>query len=162
MMYRCLLWPTSSVQTRWWIYTTLLCSLFWFCCDVFSPDSVRKVVRLWPLAEWVFMLSLLWPGDTVTWSLRCLQGDGADGEDRLSCVRAFFLLNCLVWLRGGNTWAGLVLVGCESTGRLRRLSQEGHTITSSFSGPVRSVCGISPDAVQKSRILESHTLLSSN
>lgn len=76
---------------------------------------------------------------------------GESGEDvvsRHNCFRAFFLLSGHVGPAAGEA---------ELSGRLRRLSHDGHAATPLSSAP--SVWGIKPDAAQKSRMLESKVLL---
>lgn len=116
-----------------------------------SPDRVRSVVRLWlwlfAFTKLVLMVETVW--SSVAWDSSELEmsfervyvqrgergalGDPVEeGEARRSCIRAFFLLSWRIGPRAGEDlqtlWAEVVLVRHGPTGRLRRLSQDGHVL----------------------------------
>lgn len=84
------------------------------------------------------------------------------GEAMSSSVTAFFLFRWWVcpWAEEAlqRSSARLIFEVPESSGKLRRLSCDDHAVTPSWPRP--SVCGTKPEAVQKSRMLESNALLS--
>lgn len=90
-----------------------------------------------------------------------------EGEARRSCVRAFFLLSWRVGPRVGEEMQVLapedVLLRLPEVpaATLNRLSQDGHVVTPSSRHDL-SPWGARPDTAQKSRILASIALLSSN
>lgn len=63
---------------------------------------------------------------------RALGEASEEGEARRSCIRAFFLLSWRIGPRAGEAsqtlGAGVILMRHGPTGRLRRLSQEGHVL----------------------------------
>lgn len=90
-----------------------------------------------------------------------------EGEARRSCVRAFFLLSWRVGPRVGEEMQVLapedVLLRLPEVpaATLKRLSQDGHVVTPSSRHDL-SPWGARPDTAQKSKILASIALLSSN
>lgn len=117
-----------------------------------SPDRVKSVVRLrlFALTMFPLVVATLWspaawdsPEVETSFTQVCVQrgetselGESLEeGEARRSCIRAFFLLS---WRKGPRAGEGLqmlmaefVLVRQEPSGRLRRLSQDGHVLTPS-------------------------------